>query len=56
MSITIFKAVVKTQLDYGDVLYDQAFNQSFHQKPESIPREKIYRKISSMCNQGPRTK
>ena len=28
--------MVKPHLDYGDILYDQAFNLPFHQKLESI--------------------
>ena len=35
-SITICKAFARPQLDYGDVLYDQAFNALFHEKLESI--------------------
>ena len=35
--ITIYKAFVRPHLDYGDILYDQAFNLSFQQKlSESI--------------------
>ena len=34
--ITIYKAFVRPHLDYGDVLLDQAFNVSFHEKLESI--------------------
>ena len=34
--ITIYKAFVRPHIDYGDVLYDQAFNSSFHAKMESI--------------------
>ena len=30
--ITIYKAFVRPHLDYGDILYEQAFNASFHQK------------------------
>ena len=33
---TIYKAFVRPHLDYGDVPYDQAFNNSFHTKTESI--------------------
>ena len=58
--ITIYKAFVIPHLDYGDVLYDQAFNNSFHGKMESIQynaclaiagairgtsREKIYQEL-----------
>ena len=34
--ITIYKAFVRPHLDYGDILYDQAFNFSFLQKLEFI--------------------
>ena len=34
--ITTYKASVRPHLDYGDTLYDQAFNLSFQQKLESI--------------------
>ena len=30
--LTIYKCFVKTHVDYGDIIYDQAFNNSFHQK------------------------
>ena len=58
--ITIYKAFVRPHLDYGDVLYDQAFNNSFHARMESIEynaflvitgairgtsKEEIYQKI-----------
>ena len=32
--LTIYKAFVRPHLDYGDILYDQAYNASFHQKLE----------------------
>ena len=34
--ITINKDFIRPLLDYGDVIFDQAFNNSFHQKLESI--------------------
>ena len=34
--ITIYKAFVRPHLDYGDFLYDQAYNALFHQKLEKI--------------------
>ena len=58
--VTIYKAFVRPYLDYGNVLYDQAFNNSFHAKIESIQynaclaiagairgtsREKIYQEL-----------
>ena len=58
--VTIYKAFIRPNLGYGDVLYDQASNNSFHAKMESIqynayiaitgairgtPREKIYQEL-----------
>ena len=58
--VTIYKAFVRPHLHYGDVLYHQAFNNSFHGKIESIQynaclaitgairgtsRKKIYQKL-----------
>ena len=34
--ITIYKSFLRPHLDYGDVIYDQAYNISFHQKQGSI--------------------
>ena len=34
--LTIYKCFVRTHLDYGDIIYDQAFNNSFHQNIESL--------------------
>ena len=34
--ITIYKAFIRPQLDYVDVIFDQAFDNSFHQRLESI--------------------
>ena len=34
--ITIYKAFVRPYLHYGNILYDQAYNMSFHHKLESI--------------------
>ena len=34
--ITIYKSFVRPYQDYGDILYDKAFNASFHLKIESI--------------------
>ena len=34
--LTIYKAFIRAHLDYGDTIYDQAYNNSFHQKLESI--------------------
>ena len=58
--VTIYKAFVRPYIDYGDVLYGQAFNNSFHAKIESVQynacltitgaiwgtsREKIYQEL-----------
>ena len=32
----IYKAFIRLQLDYGEVVFDQSFNNSFHQRIESI--------------------
>ena len=34
--ITTYKAFIRPHLDYGDILYDQTHNMSFHQKLEFI--------------------
>ena len=34
--ITIYKSFVRPHLDYGDIIYDKAFNESFHAKLESL--------------------
>ena len=34
--VTIYKFFIRPHLDYGDLLYDQTFNNSFHEKLESI--------------------
>ena len=34
--LTIYKCFVRTHLDYGEIIYDQVFNNSFHQKIESL--------------------
>ena len=34
--ITIYKAFIKPNLNYVDVIFDQTFNNSFHQRLESI--------------------
>ena len=34
--LTIYKPFIRPHLDYGDIIYDQAYNASFHQKLGSI--------------------
>ena len=34
--ITIYKSFIRPHLDYGDMIYDKAFNESFHAKLESL--------------------
>ena len=34
--LTVYKTFVRPYLDYGDVIYDKVFNQSFHKKCESV--------------------
>ena len=35
-SLTIYKSFARPNLDYGDIRFDQTFNESFHQRIESI--------------------
>ena len=30
--VTIYKAFIRPQLDYGDIIYDQVYKETFHQK------------------------
>ena len=34
--LTIYKTFIRSQLDFADVIYDQAYNSSFHEKLESL--------------------
>ena len=34
--MTMYKAFVRPHLDYGDIIYDEAYNETFHKKLESI--------------------
>ena len=34
--ITILKSFIRPHLDYGDIIYDRAYNTSFHQNIESV--------------------
>ena len=34
--LTIYKSFIRPHLDYVDVIYDQAYTASFHQKIESV--------------------
>ena len=58
--VTIYKVFIRPHLDYGNVVYDQAFNNSFQAKMDSIQyniclaitgiiqgtsREKIYEEL-----------
>ena len=58
--MTMYKAFVRLHLRYGDIIYDEAYNETFHQKLESIQcntclaplgaiggssREKIYHEL-----------
>ena len=56
----LYKYFIRLHVDYGDIIYDQAYNLSFHQKLESIqynaalaltlaikgsPRENLYQEL-----------
>ena len=34
--LTIYKSLIRPHLDYGDIIYDQAYNAPFQQKVECI--------------------
>ena len=34
--VTIYKSLIRPHLDYGHIIFDQAFNKSFHDNLESI--------------------
>ena len=34
--LTIFKSFIRPHLDYVEIIYDQAYTASFHQKIESV--------------------
>ena len=34
--VTVYKAFIRPHLDYWDIIYDQTYNESFHQKIKSI--------------------
>ena len=34
--LTIFKSFIRPHLDYGDIIYDKAYNESFHAKLEAL--------------------
>ena len=34
--LAIYKSFIRPHLDYGDIIYDQAYTASFHQKIESV--------------------
>ena len=34
--LTIYKRFIRPHFDYGDIIHDQAYNASFHQKPELL--------------------
>ena len=34
--LSIYKSFIRPHLDYGDIIYDQAYNASFHQKLELL--------------------
>ena len=64
--MTMYKTFMRPYLDYGDIIYDQAYKETFHQKVESIqynaclalsgairrsPREKLYHELDLECLQ-----
>ena len=38
---TIYRSFVRSGLDYGDVIFEKAFNNSFQQRPEPLQHKKL---------------
>ena len=34
--VTVYKAFIRPHPDYGDIIYDQIYNDSFYQRMESV--------------------
>ena len=34
--LTVYESFIRPHLDYGDIIYDQSYNTSFHQRLESL--------------------
>ena len=41
LPLTIYKSFIGPQLDYSDIIHDQHYNNSFHQKLESIQHNAV---------------
>ena len=67
--ITIYKAFIRPHLDNGDIIFDQAFYNSFHKRLESVQyntalaiagairgtsKEKLYQELGFECLQSRR--
>ena len=40
--LTIYKPFIRPHLDYGDIIYDKAYNSSFHQSLEKIQYNSVF--------------
>ena len=56
--MTIHKQFRRPHLDYGDVIYDEDYNETFHQKLESIQdnADLAYRELLEDCQEKSVTK
>ena len=43
--LTIHKSFIRPHFDYGDVIYDQSYNASFHQRMESLRNKNVIMKV-----------
>ena len=43
--LTIHKSFIRPHLDYGDVINDQSYNASFHQRMESLRNKNVIMKV-----------
>ena len=48
--LTIYKSFIRPHLDYGDVIYDQHYNNSFHSKLESIQYDAALAKTGAISD------
>ena len=45
--LTIYKSFIRPHFDYGDIIYDQTYNASFHQRLEPLQYNVIYNRCNS---------
>ena len=51
---TIYKSFVRRHLDYGDIMFDKAYNNSFRQRLESLQNRRWFRKPHALLKIVPK--